>query len=104
MWIEDLVMATDPKVEPGAGKNRRVVIPPPVPDGEDHLESLGRFVDNFLGDARVQAAADHKVARIVDKAEAPDDPPPVEIPEPLPEGDETFTEGKDLVEGETHGA
>lgn len=96
-------MATDPKVEPQAEKSGRTLIPPPVPDGEDHLESLGRFVDNLLGDARAQAAADQKVARIVDKAEAPDDPPPVEIPEPVPEGEETFTEGKDPVESETRG-
>lgn len=96
-------MATDPKVEPQVGEHKRMMIPPPVPDGEDHLESLGRFVDNLLGNARVWAAADRNLARIVGKAEAPDDPPPVEIPEPVPEGDETFTEGQDRDEAEARG-
>lgn len=94
-------MATDPKVEDEVGERDRVAIPPPVQDGDDHLESLGRFVDNLLGDARDQAAADDQVSRIVGKAESPDDPPPVEIPEPVPDGDETFTEGQDRDEVET---
>ena len=29
-------------------------LPRPVPGGTDHLESLGRFIDNLMGDARMR--------------------------------------------------
>lgn len=78
-------------------------LPPPMADGDDHLERLGRFVDNLLGSAHRLAEADgassgrsavRRIQRLVDSSETPDEPPPIEIPEPLPDGDDPFTRVK----------
>ena len=88
-------MASEPQLETEIDEPERAAIPPPVPDGDYELESLGRFVDNLLGSARRQATADRRMGRLVGRTEAPEDPPSVEIPEPVPDGDDPFTDGED---------
>ena len=44
-------MASEPQLETEIDEPERAAIPPPVPDGDYELESLGRFVD-LLGSAR----------------------------------------------------
>lgn len=86
-------MASEPQLKTEADEPGPAAIPPPVPDGDYELESLGRFVDNLLGSARAHAAADRRMAQLVGKTKAPEDPPPIEIPEPVPDGDDPFTDG-----------
>lgn len=69
-------------------------LPRPVPGGTDHLESLGRFIDNLMGDARMRKAAERELEPLFLKEdEAPEDPPPVELPEPVPGGTEEIVRG-----------
>lgn len=93
-----------PRVEDELEAMEPIPLSPPVPDGDDHLESLGRFVDSLLGSMKRQAAADRRFEELVAKTGAPDDPPPIEIPEPVPDGDDPFTHGKDLGDTETREA
>ena len=72
----------------------RAKIPRPVKGGTDSVQSLGRLIDNLLGDARDEAAADRKLEpMLLPEEEMPPDPPPAEIPDPLPRGDEEITKG-----------
>jgi hypothetical protein len=63
--------------------------PQPVEGGTEHLESLGRFVDDLMGDSRL-----HRRLRRESKGlflrddEMPDDPPPTEAPPAVPGGTE----------------
>ena len=69
-------------------------LPRPVPGGTEHIESLGHFIDNLMGDARMRKAVERKLEPLYLKDdEAPEDPPPVELPEPVSGGTEEFTEG-----------
>jgi hypothetical protein len=69
-------------------------LPRPVPGGTEHIESLGHFIDNLMGDARMRKAVERELEPLYLKDdEAPEDPPPVELPEPVPGGTEEFTEG-----------
>jgi hypothetical protein len=69
-------------------------LPPPLPDGSEHLESLGRWVDNLFGDARIHRAVDQELDRItLTDQDVPEDPPPAEPPAPLPDGSEVITRG-----------
>ncbi len=87
--------ATDP---PAPEESER--IPRPVPGGTEHIESLGHFIDNIMGDARMRKAVERELERLYLKDdEAPQDPPPVELPEPVPGGSEEFTEGDRAAEG-----
>jgi hypothetical protein len=55
-------------------------LPPPRPNGAVHYESLGRFIDNLMGDARIRRRAREKLEPILLRPEEmPPDPPP-----PLP--------------------
>ena len=64
------------------------------------LALLAFATRNYIA-ARRQAAADREIEGLVGKTEAPEDPPPIEIPEPIPDGDDPFTEGKDPAGTET---
>ena len=69
-------------------------IPRPVPGGTMHLESLGRFIDNLLGDHRVRRdVAQEQELHLLQAAEMPPDPPPSEPPPPVPDGTGTSTRG-----------
>jgi len=69
-------------------------LPRPVPGGTDHLESLGHFIDNLMGDARMRKAAERELEPLFLKEdETPEDPPPVELPEPVPGGTEEIVRG-----------
>ena len=73
-----------------------VKIPPPYPGGEDTHESLGRFVDRLMGHGRDAKEADAALAPVLmEDEDVPDDPAPVEIPEPLPDADEPAKRGRD---------
>ena len=70
-------------------------IPPPYPGGEDTHESLGRFVDRLMGHDRDARKADAALAPLLMKEEdAPEDPEPVEIPEPIPDADAPVNRGR----------
>ena len=76
-------------------------LPRPVPGGTEHIESLGRFIDNLMGDARIRKAVERELEPLyLKKDEAPEDPPPVELPEPVPGGTEEVAEG-DRPESDT---
>jgi hypothetical protein len=69
-------------------------IPRPVPGGTGHIESLGRWIDNLLGDARIQRRAEKQLETLLlSKEEMPPDPEPVEPPPPVPDGTGTSTRG-----------
>jgi hypothetical protein len=71
------------------------LIPPPVPGGVDHLESLGPFIDRLLGDGRRRRAALKELAPLcLSGDDAPVDPEPVEPPPPLPDGTDTKFRGR----------
>jgi len=47
-----------------------------------------------MGDARIRKAVERELEPLyLEKDEAPEDPPPLELPEPVPGGTEGFTEG-----------
>jgi hypothetical protein len=72
----------------------RVRVPPPVPGGTGTEESLGRWMDDLVGDRRARAAASRNLAMLVmTDDEKPDDPPPSEPPPPVPGGTEAVTKG-----------
>lgn len=72
----------------------KATLPRPVPGGTEHIESLGHFIDNLMGDARIRKAVERELEPLYLKDdEAPEDPSPVELPEPVPGGIEEFTEG-----------
>jgi hypothetical protein len=78
-----------PEVEPEQRK-----LPPPVPDGTTHFESLGTLLDNLMGDARRHRKSDRELASLWGREDdAPDDPPPTDLPEPVPDGPEPLTKG-----------
>lgn len=86
----------EPAVQDVDGEQRsyEVKIPPPYPGGEDTHESLGRFVDRLMGHDRDARKADAALAPLLMKEEdVPDDPAPVEIPEPIPDADEPIRRG-----------
>ena len=61
--------------------------PPSVRGGTMYLESLGRWIDNLLGDERLHRAAQEKLAlHYLQEDEVPEDPPPLEPPPPVPDG------------------
>ena len=73
-----------------------VKIPPPYRGADDTHESLGRFVDRLMGHERDAREADAALApRLMKEEDVPDDPAPVEIPEPVPDGDEPIKRGHD---------
>jgi len=69
-------------------------MPPPVPGGTMYLESLGRWVDNLMGDERTHRTAERELApRYLQQEQVPQDPPPSEPPPPVPDGTGTSTRG-----------
>lgn len=69
-------------------------IPPPVPGGTGEVESLGRWIDNLLGDARIGRRVEAKLRpHYLREDELPDDPPAEEPPPPVPDGTGTSTRG-----------
>lgn len=86
--------ATDP-LAPQEGQR----IPPPVPSGTEHLESLGRFIDNLMGDARARRAVAKELEPLfLKEGEMPEDPEPAEPPPAVPGGTETETRGPDSAQ------
>ena len=72
----------------------RVRVPPPVPGGTGVEESLGRWLDDRLGDRRARAVAEKKlVGRFLADDDMPADPLPAEVPPPVPGGTEPITKG-----------
>ncbi len=61
--------------------------PRPVPGGTMHLESLGRWVDDLLGDARTRRVVEEELEPLLlGEDEMPTDPPSSEPPPPVPDG------------------
>jgi hypothetical protein len=80
-------MAIDSQIEELDATVRPVGIPRPVEGGTTHFASLGRFIDNLLGDARLRARVDAELEpRLLREDEMPEDPPPSEPPPPVPSG------------------
>lgn len=82
-------------------------MPPPVEDGTDYFESLGGWIDDFMGDDQMRRRALWSVAQLSQEGAGgasdepelsapPSDPAPTEVPPPVPGGTETETR-----EGET---
>lgn len=86
-------MATDPQVDeledPAPSR-----APQPVEGGTEHLASLGRFVDDLMGDSRLRERIRRESEGLfLRDDEMPDDPPPTEAPPPVPGGTEDVTRG-----------
>ncbi len=93
-------MATQREEAPAEEEIAPSRVPRPVDGGIDYVESLGRFVDNLMGDARAIRAAERHLAPLTLRAdEMPDDPEPSEPPPPVPDATEVITRG-DSPEGE----
>jgi len=68
--------------------------PQPVEGGTEHLESLGRFIDDLMGDARQhRRVAEELRPLLLRDEEMPVDPPPSEAPPPVPGGSEPVPRG-----------
>lgn len=101
-------MATEKVSRAAEDRSPRALIPDPVPSGTDYFESLGRWIDNLMGDTRHRASARHWLASLRAEAEevdspdavppeaAPDpDPPTAHPPDAVPGGTEVLTKGRD---------
>ncbi|MGH9197735.1 MAG: hypothetical protein ACRD1T_18580 [Acidimicrobiia bacterium] len=78
-------MGAERKAKDEAAENDRW-LPPPVPGGTWHVESLGRWIDNLLGDARIRRRVEAELRpHFLREDEMPDDPPPAETPPPVPD-------------------
>ena len=76
-------------------KPRSQGIPLPVEDGTEHIESLGPFIDDLFGDSRLRHSIDRELApQFLRKDEMPDDPPPLDPPLPVPDGDDEIPVGE----------
>jgi hypothetical protein len=61
-------------------------LPPPVPGGTEYYESLGKWIDNLLGDERIRRRVDAELRpHYLREDEMPDDPPPEEAPPHFPD-------------------
>ena len=70
-------------------------IPRAVEGGAEHLESLGRFVDDLMGDSRLrERMRTESEPLMLPEDEMPEDPPPSEPPPPVPGGTEDLTRGR----------
>jgi hypothetical protein len=77
------------------GEPSEVRIPPPYALGEERHESLGHFVDRLMGHERDAREADAALANLLIREEdVPEDPEPVEIPDPIPDADEPVKRGR----------
>lgn len=69
-------------------------LPRSVPGGTGYIESLGRWIDNLLGDARDRRKTEEALEPFtLSEDEMPPDPEPVEPPPPVPGGTGTSTRG-----------
>jgi hypothetical protein len=74
----------------------KIKIPRPVPGGSYSVESLGRWVDRLMGDARARREAAARLEPLfMSEDEAVLEPPPVQIPPPVPGASEPVTKGDD---------
>lgn len=66
-------------------------IPRPLSGGSYSVESLGHFLDKFLGDDKAAAEAAAQLEPfLMREEEMPPDPEPIDIPEPLSGATETI--------------
>ena len=71
-----------------------VKVPRPLPSGSYSIESMGRWVDRLMGDARARRTAMLRLEPLLQAAQ-PDDPPPVEVPALVPGATELITRSDD---------
>jgi len=76
-----------------ANEPEPALLPPPVEDGRQYLESLGPLVDGLMGDKRAQDHADREVAKLVGETPLPEEPEPTEPPPPVDEDNDVITRG-----------
>jgi hypothetical protein len=88
-----VTVASEQKIDdPLEAENIKVARP--VEGGTEHLEGLGRFIDDLLGDSRLRARTRAELEpSLLKEEEMPDDPAPSEPPPPVPEGTEDVTRG-----------
>lgn len=73
--------------------------PPPVDGGTEYIESLGRFVDDLMGDSRMRERTRRELEPFyLRDEEMPEDPPPVEPPPPVPGVTEDITRGDEPLQ------
>jgi hypothetical protein len=76
-------------------RDYRVKLPRPHPHGDFTVESMGRFVDRLMGHDRDAAEAEAALAHLwMSEEDMPEDPEPVEVPEPIPDADEPVRRGR----------
>jgi len=82
-------MAVKPQTDEQEESAFATRIPRPVEGGIEYLDSLGRFVDDLLGDSRLRARVQAELEPLLMRDdEMPEDPPPSEPPPPVPGGTE----------------
>jgi len=84
-------MATRPKTKATPNESQALA-PPPVAGGTEHRESLGRWVDDLMGDRRIHETVSADLRDVLSE-NVPDDPPPSQAPPPVPGGTEPVTRG-----------
>lgn len=88
-------MASEPKTNDQGDTVLATRSPRAVEGGTEHLESLGRFVDDLMGDSRLRARIRTESEPLVLREdEMPEDPPASEPPPPVPGGTEDVTKGR----------
>jgi hypothetical protein len=90
---------TDERRAAAVDGDERVRIPTPVEDGGYDVESLGAMVDRLMGDDRVRARAAVSRASGSETEPAEDDDVTVEVPTPVPGGNEPVTREGPPAEG-----
>jgi len=80
-------MAIQRKEEASSPAASDTRVPPPVEGGIEHLESLGRVIDNLMGDALMRRNVRRRLEpHFLKDHEMPEDPPPSEAPPPVADG------------------
>ncbi|CAN5856496.1 hypothetical protein BH23ACT12_BH23ACT12_04810 [soil metagenome] len=83
-------------------ESMRGALPSPVEDGTGTYGSRGRVIDGLMGDRRIRQTARREVEDLVLRSQVgsdtplPPDPPPVDLPPPVPGGTGTETKGRRL--------
>ncbi len=63
------------------------LLPPPVPGGTGHIQSLGRWIDNLMGAARDHRKVEEEMAPLLmSEDDMGPDPEPLEPPPLVPGG------------------
>lgn len=93
-------MALRKRVQGEPIEEHETALPPPVEEGYDFVQSLGKVVDEAMRHSRDGAAVETSLSTSSEKLLEPD-PEPITPPGPVPDGDDVGTRGADPEDFET---